>query len=221
MPAKFRRSWTKAPMFDFGDPVGGAYSAPQPPFLDLRGSTSKGRRRWGKGGDGRRGKVGEWRGGTGSRMQLQGPQAGRCQGPCTGKRWAWNESLTSSGKYIVTKVTRYESRPEHLWANLKCPRAKFYQTWMWGSPRYYSCSRFPRITPRTAAVRGVGVWSFAQKMEVLGPKPFEGPIFMWVPPLMNNTAETSSVKWRFGESPSSRCWAVESKGERRETQNGL
>ena len=49
----------KCTKFDFGwgyapDPAGGAYSAPQTPYLDLRGPTSKGRE--GKEGRGREGR---------------------------------------------------------------------------------------------------------------------------------------------------------------------
>jgi len=44
---------------------------------------------------------------------------------------------------------------------------------------------------------------FLQKVDVLTPQNFGGPIFMG-PPLTNNIGKTS-VAWTFGENPSSRC----------------
>ena len=80
---KFDFGWGSAP-----DPANGAYSAPPDPLAGFKGPTSKGRGRYGRkvkymrGGKGRGGKD------RGRGSGMRGPQAGRCQGPRTGKRRA-------------------------------------------------------------------------------------------------------------------------------------
>jgi len=118
-----------------------------------------------------------------------------------------------SGRKIWTRVQLWAVR----WRAVgHWPKWTIYETpvtEMPPNPRYCSytsCLSFPRIPPRfrAAAVRRPSLNFWFKKATA-----FHGGT------TINGSHCKDVCLWRFGDNPSSRCWAVASKKERRQTQN--